>query len=311
MKAAVIVQSGTTPSYREFPDPVPLGDLDVVDVVAAGVHHLDIARASRSGEGKGSPFIPGTDGVGRTRDGRRVFFMDSVAPFGSWAERALVDPAQLLEPAQTVDDATAAALGNTGLAAWLSLSWRAHLVPGESVVVLGATGAVGAIAVQAAKALSASTVIAVDRDCNRLRRVRDLGADATVVLSPEVDLTAGIADAAGTAGVNVIIDLLWGPAALGAMRAASPGARHVQIGATASPTVELPAAVLRSAGLDVMGFTIFQAPFDVRRAAYRALTEAAGRGDVIVDLVQVPLSEVAGAWRQEQHGASAKLVLIP
>ena len=185
MKAAVLVEVGAPPRFGDFAEPEPSKGQIVVEVAAAGVHHLDLAKASGSFY-LGPPAVPcvvGSDGVGRTADGRRVFFDAPVAPYGSWAQRALISAAALMEVADEVDDVTAAALGNTGLAAWLALSWRARLQPGESVLVLGATGAVGSVAVQAAKAQGASYVIAADpqsrpaapRAATRSRRDRGLG----------------------------------------------------------------------------------------------------------------------------------------
>lgn len=151
MKAAVLSKSGSVPRYTDFADPKPGDGETVVHVAAAGVHHFVLVKASDPAQNTALPYILGSDGVGRTPDGRRVFFDAPVAPYGSWAEQTLVRVADLLDVADGVDDATAAALGNTGLGAWLALSWRAHLQPGESVLVLGATGAVGSVAVQAAR----------------------------------------------------------------------------------------------------------------------------------------------------------------
>lgn len=256
------------------------------------------------------PSVVGSDGVGHTPDGRRVYFDASVAPFGSLAERTLVRQADLFEPAEGVDDATAAGLGNAGLAAWLGLTWRARLQPGESVLVLGANGAVGSIAVQAAKALGAGTVVAADRDPERLRRLLDRGADATVTLTDRTDLAAAFREAAG-GGVDVIVDPLWGAPALAAMQAAAHGARHVQLGHLAGITMELPAPAVRSAALDVHGFAVFHAPVDVRRRAYRELTDHAGRGEITLDIVRMPLAEVGAAWERQRNGPGAKLVLTP
>ena len=150
----MLVEVGAPPRFSDFAEPEPGEGQIEVEVAAAGVHHVNLARASGSFY-IGRPVVPsvvGSDGVGRTAEGRRVFFDAPVAPYGSWAQRALVSAAALVDVADGVDDVTAAALGNTGLAAWLALSWRARLQPGESVLVLGATGAVGSIAVQAAKA---------------------------------------------------------------------------------------------------------------------------------------------------------------
>jgi len=211
MKAAVLVEVGAPPRFGDFAEPEPSKGQIVVEVAAAGVHHLDLAKASGSFY-LGPPTVPcvvGSDGVGRTADGRRVFFDAPVAPYGSWAQRALISAAALMEVADEVDDVTAAALGNTGLAAWLALSWRARLQPGQSVLVLGATGAVGSVAVQAAKAQGASYVVAADRNPDRLHRAQQHGADATVVLAGGTDIVSALRETAGPHGIDVIIDPLW------------------------------------------------------------------------------------------------------
>jgi len=175
------------------------------------------------------PSVVGTHGVGRRPDGQRVFFDGCVAPYGSWGEQTLVASQELLEVADGVDDAVAAALGTAGLAAWLALDWRARLRPGQTVLVLGATGALGSVAVQVAAILGAARVVAAARPGRRLDRLRDQGADAVVALG---DLTTdrAVADLsqefiAATGWADVIVDPLWGRPALAAMKAAAPGAR--------------------------------------------------------------------------------------
>ena len=163
MKAAILREFGSAPEYGEFPDPAdPEPGQVVVEVGAAAIHHLDLLKASGSFY-TGPPPLPsvvGTDGAGRLADGRRVYFDETVAPYGSMGERAVAAEAGLYEITADVDDAVAAALGNTGIGAWMALEWRARLQPGETVLVLGATGAFGGIAIQAARLLGAGRVVA-------------------------------------------------------------------------------------------------------------------------------------------------------
>jgi NADPH:quinone reductase-like Zn-dependent oxidoreductase len=310
VKAAVVTELDGRPGLADFPDPVAGEGQVVVNVTAAGVHHLDVGKASKGfyAAPPRLPFVLGSDGVGHLADGRRVFFDEPVAPYGSWAEKALLSQAHLLEPTEGVEDVVAAALGNTGLAAWLALTWRGHLRPGQTVLVLGATGAVGTVAVQAAKVLGAGRVVAADRNAKRLERLRKRGADATVTLASGTDLPAAFRQAA-RGGVDIIIDPLWGEPALAAMKAAGRGARHVQIGQMAGTHVDLPAAVLRSAGIEVLGFVVFHAPLEVRREAYLRLTEHAARGEISLDVKPSPLAQVATAWKRQQEGPRTKLVL--
>ena len=271
--AAVLHEHGSPPRFDEFADPSPASGRAVVEVAAAALHHFDLHKASGTFY-TGPPPLPsvvGTDGVGRLGDGRRVYFDVTVPPYGSMAERALVPEDALLDVGSGVDDAVAAALGNTGLAAWLALAWRAELRPGETVLVLGALGAVGTIAVQAAKVLGAGRVVAVARPSDRLGRLRELGADAVVELGAGDDLPGAIREAAG-GGVDVTIDTLWGEPALAAMQAVNRYARHIQVGQFAGATLTLPAPAIRSVSLDVRGFSIAHPPIDVRREGYLRLT---------------------------------------
>jgi NADPH2:quinone reductase len=293
VKAAVLHEHGAGPVYGEFEDPSPAQGQVVVEVEAAGLNHVDLLKASGRFYA-GPPPLPsvvGSDGVGRLADGRRVFFDTVTAPYGSMAERALVPEDALFDVAEGVETAVAAALGNSGLAAWLALEWRAKLQPGETVLVLGATGAVGSAAVQIAKHLGAGRVIAAARRAG----------DGVVAVD-------ALADAAGD-GVDVIIDPVWGPPAVAAMRVARHGARHVQLGHIAGETIELPAPVVRSAALNLIGMAAFHAPLDVRRDAYLRLTELAARGGIDVALDVIPLAGIAGAWERQASGPSAKLVI--
>jgi NADPH:quinone reductase-like Zn-dependent oxidoreductase len=312
VKAAVLHEHGEPPQCDQFDEPVEDNGHMVAEVAAAGVNHLDLLKAS----GRfytGPPPLPsvvGSDGVGRLADGRRVFFDSTEAPYGAMAERTLVSEEHLLDVAEGVDDEVAAALGNSGLAAWLALDWKAGLEPGETVLVLGAKGAVGNVAVQAARILGAGRVVAAARGGERLERARERGADALVNLDSEDDLPAALEEATH-GGADVIVDPLWGAPALAAMESAALGARHVQIGHMAAPTVELPALAVRSGLIELLGFVVFRVPLPVRRAAYRRLTELAARGELEVDLERVPLEEVERAWERQQDGPDAKLVIVP
>ncbi|MDX6722274.1 MAG: hypothetical protein QOD73_678 [Solirubrobacteraceae bacterium] len=310
MHAAVLYELGT-PRYGEFDDPVAGDGQAVVDVAAAGVNHLDLAKAS-GGFYLGPPPLPsvaGSDGVG-TVDGRRVFFDEPVAPYGSMAERTLVAADALMPVPDGVDDTVAAALGNSGLAAWLALTWRARLQEGETVLVLGATGVVGQVAIQAARLLGAARVVAAGRDAERLRRCTELGADAVVDLGAAERVPAALRETAGD-GFDVIVDPLWGAPALAAMRAAAHGGRLVQIGQAAGTEARLPAPLVRAGMLAILGHANFHAPAEVRAQAYADLVGHAAGGKLTVDAERVPLREVEAAWKRQAQGPRHKLVIVP
>jgi NADPH:quinone reductase-like Zn-dependent oxidoreductase len=315
VKAAVLHEYGAAPRFGDLAEPTPAPGHVVVDVAAAGLHHLDLHKAT----GKfytGPPPLPsavGTDGVGRLADGRRVYFDfgAAVPQYGSMAERTLVPEDALFEVADGIDDATAAALGNTGLGAWLAIAWRSGLQPGETVLVLGATGAVGALAVQAAKLLGAGRVVAAALADELLPRALERGADAIVELDREADLPAAFREAA-RGGVDVTIDTLWGEPALAAMQVAARFARHVEVGQLAGVEITLPAPLIRSVSLDLRGFSIAHPPAGLKQEAYLRLTGHAARGDIVVDVEGVPLEQVETAWeRQRRAPGGAKLVIVP
>ena len=284
-----------------------------VRVAAAGLHHLDLHKASGTfyTGPRPLPCVVGTDGVGRLEDGRRVYFDASAEPYGSMAERTLVPSEALFEVAEGVDDVVAAALGNTGLGAWLALTWRAELQRGENVLVLGAAGAAGSVAVQAAKALGAARVVAADRAGERLPRLLERGADAIVEVDTADDLAAAFREATG-GDVDVTIDMLWGAPAVAAMKVAARYARHVEVGNVAGDEITLPAPLLRSVSLDIRGFSVAHPRAELKRDAYLRLTEHAARGDIVVDVDRRPLDDVEAAWeRQREAAGGAKMVLVP
>jgi len=311
MRAAVLREYGV-PSPDEFEEPAVVGsDQAVVEVLAAGVNPVDVAIcAGRFYAGKPPlPSVAGREGVG-TLNGERVYFDAPIAPFGSMAERALIDPASAYPVPDGLDEGVAVALGISGLAAWLALSWRANLQPGEHVLVLGASGVLGQIAVQAAKLLGAARVVAAARSAEGLERCLALGADAAVRLGEPEDLPAALREAA-EGRIDVVIDPLFGEPFVAAVNAASFGGRLVQIGAGAGAEVTIPSAPIRGKMLVVMGHTNFAAPPEVKREAYAKLAEAAARGEIVIDVDRIPLEQVGEAWDRLAAGSHRKLVLVP
>lgn len=310
MNAAVLHAPGA-PRFGAFEPPAARPRHAVVDVAAAGVNPVDllIADGILPDLRPSFPSVSGREGVGRLADGRRVYFMEPAAPYGAMAERALVAEDDLFDVPDGVDDALAVALGISGFAAWLPLAWCARLEPGETVLVLGATGSVGCLAVQAAKLLGAGRVIAAGRSAAGLERALAHGADAIVRLDAE-DLPAALADAAG-GPVDVIVDALWGPFAAAAHHVAAHGARHVQIGHAGGREATLPAVPIRARGITLIGHSNFDVPHAVRQDTYHSLLEHAHAGRLALDVEVLPLRDVAHAWERQRGGPGAKLVLVP
>jgi NADPH2:quinone reductase len=269
--------------------------------MAAGAHY-----ASR----RELPCVCGMDGVGHVDGGQRVFFGGARPPYGAMAQRTVVPRAFTFPVPDNVDDATAAALPNPGISAWLSLAYRAKLVKGENVLILGATGVTGKLAVKIAKLLGAARVVAAGRNQEVLNTLTKLGADATISLtSPTAELTETFRREAGQSGFQVVIDYVWGRPAE-AFLAAITGkefamikyeTRFVQVGESAAPAITLPAAVLRSAPLTILG-TAGIPPRQVLADAFQQVMAFAATGDLGIETVKVPLSEIESAWQRDQPG---------
>jgi NADPH:quinone reductase-like Zn-dependent oxidoreductase len=310
VRAAVLQEYGV-PIAGEFEEPVAAPGQAVVEVLAAGVNPVDIAIcAGRFYAGKPPlPSVAGREGVGML-DGSRVYFDAPIVPFGSMAARALIDPGATYAVPDEVEDGVAVALGISGLAAWLALTWRAQLREGEHVLVLAASGVLGQIAVQAAKLLGAGRVVAAARSPEGLERCLALGADAGVRLEDGVDLAAAMAEAAG-GRIDVVVDPLFGEPLVAAVEAASFGARIVQLGAGAGVEATLPSAPIRGKMLVLMGHTNFAAPPEVKGEAYRRLAQAAAAGEIEVAVDELELERVGEAWSRLQAGSHSKIVLVP
>jgi NADPH:quinone reductase-like Zn-dependent oxidoreductase len=310
MRAAVVSAFGT-PRVADFPPPEPAAGRQVLDVLAAGVNHVDLARAAGAFYVPPPPFpwVAGTDGVGLTAEGRRVYFEGCIAPFGALAEQTLVAEDALVDIPDGVASEIGAALGNAGLAAWLGLHSAAEFERGERVLVLGATGTVGSLAVQLARLGGAATIVAAGRSRARLERARELGADAVVELEQAGSLARRLA-AAAPEGFDVVIDALWGDAARSALAVARTGCRHVQLGHIAGPTATLPAVALRAKHVSLIGFAVFHASKELRRHAYSELTALAIRGQLRIDVEALPLANVERAWQLQREGAGRKLVIV-
>lgn len=312
MKAAVVTQAGRTPVFGDFPEPVAqAGELSVT-VSAAALSPLARARASGAHYSSGGafPFVAGVDGVGRDETGRRVYVLLPRAPFGAMAERTVASADQCLELPDGLDDATAAAIANPGMSSWAALAERARLQAGETVLVNGATGASGALAVPIARHLGAGRVIATGRDAAALAA---LDADAAILLGEDADALERAFAERFAEGVDVVLDYLWGPSArslLAAAAKAAPGGRpvrFVQIGGASAPEIAMPAAALRSAPLVMMGSGLGSLGLDRLIASVAGVFGAAQAAGFATPHRLVPLRDVEAAWGE----AGPRLVFAP
>jgi NADPH2:quinone reductase len=315
MKAAVLEEIGQPPVHREFEEPQRGAGQSLIEVTAAPLNPVDLWISSGRHHA-GTPPVPSV--VGREAAGT-VIESDTIetgtrvyAPVGTggMAERLVADDDELIELPDGVEDPLAASFGVAGLAAWLALGFRGNLQHGETVLVLGATGAVGIIAVQGAKLLGAGRVVAAGRSEEGLERARQLGADATVHLDTDGDLAEAFTEAC-EGQLDLTIDPLWGEPAEAAIRASSFQARLVQVGQSASADSKLPSGPVRGKALSILGHTNMAVPVEVRRDAYKQMLRHAAAGELTVDYELLPLERVAEAWERQAASPGRKLVLVP
>jgi NADPH2:quinone reductase len=319
MKAAVLQELGKAPRCEEFAEPTAGKDEAVVHVRAASLKAIDrqLAGGSHYASPCELPVICGTDGVGELEDGSRVFFGGPRRPYGAMAERTVAPRAFCFSVPAGIDDDTAAALPNPGVSAWLSLAHRAKLAAGETVLILGATGVTGQLALQIAKLLGAKRVIGAGRNERVLGRLLELGADGTIQLEqPAGLLKEALRREAGDAGFDVVIDYVWGRPTEVLLAAITKSefavvtkeTRLVQVGESAGATIALPAAVLRSTALTILGTAGIPAREVLFDAMHQVMTRAA-RGELRIETERVALADIESVWGRQESGR--RIVVIP
>jgi NADPH:quinone reductase-like Zn-dependent oxidoreductase len=319
MHAAVVTSFDEPPHYQEFEVPTPSDENhELVEILAVGLHPR--VRTDASGKHYSSsgelPMIPGIDGIGRRADRTQVYFVADDEHPGSMAERAVIDVRRIVPLPDDADIESIAAAMNPAMSSWVALRRRVPIQPGQSVLVLGATGNAGSMAVQVAKRLGAGHVVGAGRDVDRLNALTGVGADDVVQLTKDSAAT-GAALAEAAAEVDIVIDYLWGKPAQEAIMAMltarsdrSKALDWIQIGAMAGPTLDLPSVALRSANLRIQG----NGQGAVSTAAYvaelPALIGEIDAGTLRIGSRTVPLQDVESAWMRPDV-AGTRTVIVP
>jgi NADPH:quinone reductase-like Zn-dependent oxidoreductase len=310
MKAAVVTAFEEPPHYEDFPDPVAAhGDELVVDVVAAALHPRVRSQASGShytstGE---LPMVPGIDAVVRDAKGKLHYALLDDTTLGTMAQRTIIEKDRSVALPKDADPVAVAAAINPVMSSWVALRHRIHFKRGSSVLILGATGSAGRMAIQVAKRFGAKEVIGAGRNPQRLKELATLGADRVLTL-----------DQLGQAGdVDVVIDYVWGePTAKGIVdlithrRDRGKELSWIQIGAMAGPNSEIPSAALRSSRTQLVGSGIGSVDGRDFREEIPKIAKAVAEGVFDVRTQTIPLSDVATAWTQPLDG-DKRIVFLP
>lgn len=305
MKAAVVLGPNQTPVYTDFREPTPQDGFTVVHVTASALSTATRARAAGSHYSMAAnfPLVPGIDGVGRTENGTRVGFLMPESPFGGMAEQTLVRDALYFPVPDSLSDVLAAAIINPGQSPIGALRNRAALQQGETVLINGATGITGQIAVQIAKHLGASRVVATGRNPNALARLKQLGADDTINLTDEDDtLEDALAAHFVDGGIDIVLDYLSGSptqmvlAAIAAGHKVAKPIRYVIAGSAAGASTIVPTSVLGATPLVLMGSGIGAVRIpDILHSVTQAL-DIAGSANLQIDLTELPLANIEQTW---------------
>jgi NADPH:quinone reductase-like Zn-dependent oxidoreductase len=319
MKAAVLHEVGGVPRYEDFPDPVAAAGEVIIDVTAVAVENVDKLMAAGAHYASKKfiaalPAIPGFDGIGTLPDGTLVGFGNPRAPYGALADKTVVATSSFVPIPEGIDPAVATVLGTaiTGM----SVKTAGGLVPGETVLVQGATGVAGRLAVKVARLLGAGRIVATGRDDDQLREVQAIGADAVISTAVSDDaLMQAFADARQD-GYDVVLDYLWGRPTEILLRALTPDSfafpkptRLIQAGESAGTELVLTAASLRTSGVEICGAAKGLGP-QTMGEVYGQVVTWTQSGELTFDLEKVPLSDIETAWpRTDLRGR--RLVVMP
>ena len=312
MKAAIITAAGMSPIFGEFREPAATAGTELITVSASALSQFSKSRSSGTHYSSGAAFpaVAGADGVGHTEDGRRVYFVLPDAPYGALAERCLVRAKQCVELPDSLDDVTAAAIANPGMSAWAALVERAALQGGETVLVNGATGSAGRLAVQLAKYSGAGKVIATGRNQSELQELLSLGADIIIPFNLGTRLPLGAKQYEHalqeefSGGIDVVVDYLWGESAKTIIVAiaktvedATP-VRFVHVGgASGEEEIALPGTALRSSAIQLMGSGVKSVPFPKLIGSIKSIFEAVGPAKLQIATQVMDLAEIEEAWK--------------
>jgi NADPH:quinone reductase-like Zn-dependent oxidoreductase len=319
MHAAVVRSFGVPPRYEAFDTPQPSGDHEAaVRVLAAGLHprvrsQADNSHYTSTGE---LPLIPGIDGVGRLPGGQLAYFILPDTAIGTMAEQTIIDIRRSIELPGDADPVLIAAAMNPAMSSWVALRRRISFQPGQKIMILGATGNAGQMAVQIARHLGASQVIAAGRDQQRLDQLPALGADITISLAGDPG-TAAARLGQAAADADVVIDYLWGQPAADAIMALlgrrpdqSVALTWIQIGSVAGSFAPLESAALRSANLTVIGSGQGSVSTTDILAELPALAREITTGTFTINARAVPLPHVEQIWAVPTNPGE-RIVLTP
>jgi NADPH:quinone reductase-like Zn-dependent oxidoreductase len=320
MKAAVLLSADSVPVYADFDEPVAGDGSQLVELVAAGIHHhtRSVATGRHYGSGEVFPVIPGLNAVARTASGELVFTSGGEPPYGTFAERIASPDAMRFPLPWGAQPETIAAGINPGMASWLPLTTRqAEGRKLGTVLILGVTGMSGFLAAQNARLLGAARVVGAGRSTAGLERAAGAGAETLPLTGDRYVDAAALVNVLDGDAPGMVLDFVWGTVAETAFRALgrqglsedSADIKYVQIGALAGAEAAVPSSLLRSRKLMIAGSGAGSVSAAVIKAQIPVYVQLIADGSVQVPFRTYPLSEVGTAWTASAE-SGPRVVLV-
>lgn len=323
MKAAVVFEKGKAPQYADFPEPEISNENEVlVTVKAASIKNLDKARASGkhySTENEThKPTVVGSDGVGYLEDGSKVYFFSKK---GTVAEKAVANPQMMVSIPENLDFSIAAALPNAVMGSAMALKFKAGIKSGNVVLVNGATGITGRIAVQIAKVYGASKIIVTGRNEESLRALRELGADEVISLQlSDEDFKKKIKEIHDESPIDIVIDYIWGHSVemiLSAFKGDgtfSHKTKLITIGGMSGDTIQLSSQILRATDIRISGSGLGSWTKEESALLFSEIIpemfQAAVEGKIKIETENMDIKNIEKAWNAEIQTGKRLVVRI-
>ena len=323
MKAAVLNQLGTSPVYQDFADPIPqFEDHLLINLTAVSIKNIDKLRAGGKHYASYTrlPVVVGLDGVGTLESGTRVYAQGIT---GMMAEKALIDKERYIILPDKIDDITAAALPNAVLGATMAIISRGHMQKGHTVLINGATGVTGKLAVQVARHYGAAKIIATGRNPESLEKLKQLGADVTISLfQDEADIAKQLKEVQMARPIDLVIDYLWGrPMELiinafkgGGIGVYSHPVRVVTVGDMAGEDITLPSSILRSSAIEILGSglgSLSQEDFKkFNEYILPEMFQLAADGKLEIETQTETLENIEAAWEYDPDAGKRMVICI-
>lgn len=318
MKAAILYNYGESPKYTDAIAPIPKIGEQVVQMVASSIKQIDKLKAAGNHYTKYPvlPVIVGLDGIARLEDGSHAYILGIT---GTMAEKVLCAENNWIPVPQNLSIALAAALPNALIGSDAAMLYRAGFKKGDTVMINGATGATGRIAIQMAKNRGAQCVIALGRKASGLSDLSLLGAD--ILIDTGQDETALIEELSTVLRSHqpaLVIDYLWGRPAELILKVLNEltgsQVKYVTVGDMAGTNINLPSALLRSRKIELLGSGIGSISYKEIKEYFSVelpqIYEWAAAGKIVMPLEIIELADIETVWQSPEKKGMRTVVMI-